>query len=131
MRDSLTRSQVAYMITAVHYRSNCNEDKNRSATQEISRFLCNLKVYYSTDKSPLLFPVLSHMNVVQNLIPSLRYILVLSSYLRLDVPRTLLPSGSSFISTEKFMIKCHLFKTCLEFKPLRTTAKLRHVQNNN
>ena len=63
-----------------------------AASQEITRILRNPKVHYRTHKRPPPVSVLGQPNPVH--IPtSLRFILMLSTHLRLGLPSGLLPSG--------------------------------------
>jgi hypothetical protein len=72
-------------------------EANRSlASQEIPRVLWNPKVHYRIHKSPPPVPILSHINP-GHAIPShfLKIHLIVSSHLRVGLPRGLLPSGHS------------------------------------
>ena len=70
------------------------EAKDFSACQEILRILWNPKVHYRSHKCPPLFPILSQLDPVHTPHPtSLRFILILSSHLRLGLPSGLFPSG--------------------------------------
>ena len=65
-----------------------------SASQEISRILCNPKVHYRVYKFPPPVPIMSQMTPVHAPQPTSRiYILLLYSHLRLCLPSVLFPSG--------------------------------------
>jgi hypothetical protein len=70
------------------------EATNCAATQELPSILWNLKVHYRVHKSPPLVPILSQINRIHT-IPSYlsKIILILSIYIRLGLPSSLLPSG--------------------------------------
>jgi len=67
------------------------ESNRFSASQEIPRILWNPKVHYRIHNSPPPVPVLSQINPVH--VPILLPENILSSHLRLGLPRGLLPSG--------------------------------------
>ena len=60
-----------------------------AASQEFPRILWNPKVHYRTHKCPPTLPILSQLHPVT----SWRYILILSSHLRLGLPNGLFTSG--------------------------------------
>ena len=65
-----------------------------SAGQESPRILWNLKVYYRIHKCQSPVPSLSQINPVHTPHPtSWRFVLILSSHLRLGLPSGLFPSG--------------------------------------
>ena len=69
-------------------------EANRLAGSQIPHILWNRKVHYSTHKCPAPVPVLSQINPARAPHPtSWRSILILSSHLRLGLPRDLFPSG--------------------------------------
>jgi hypothetical protein len=66
------------------------------ATQEIPRILWNPKVYYRIHNSPPPLTILSQIDPVRAPLPnrtSVRFILILSSHLRLGLRRGLRPPG--------------------------------------
>ena len=70
------------------------ETNRFSASQEIPHILWKPKVHYRIHKCPPPVPVLSQLDSVHNPLPtSWRSILILSSHLRLGLPRGLFPSG--------------------------------------
>jgi hypothetical protein len=62
-----------------------------AATQELPRILWNPKVHYRVHKSPPLVPILGHIDSVE----TIRFILILSTHLRLGLPSGLFPPGFS------------------------------------
>ena len=66
------------------------EAKRFSASQEIPRISYNPKVHYRIHKCPPPVPILSQLDPVHT---SWKSILILSSHLRLGLPRGLVPSG--------------------------------------
>jgi hypothetical protein len=70
------------------------EANTSSATQEILRILCNLKVHYRIHNSPPPVPILNQINPAYAPHPtSLRSTLILSSHLCLGLTSGLPPSG--------------------------------------
>jgi hypothetical protein len=70
------------------------EANSYSAGQEISCLLRNPKFHYRVYKSQTLVPIPSQMNPFHNFAASFSKIdLILSSRLRLGLPRVLVPSG--------------------------------------
>ena len=64
-----------------------------AASQEIPRTLWNPKVHHHIHKCQPSVPILSQLHPVSTPPTSLRYILILSSHLRLGLPNGLFPSG--------------------------------------
>jgi hypothetical protein len=68
------------------------EANRSSATQEISRILWNVEVYYRIRKSPPFVPVLSQIDPIHVSHPTSRiYVFVSSSHLRLGLPSGFFP----------------------------------------
>jgi hypothetical protein len=63
------------------------------ATREFHKSIWNSKIYYRVHKSPPLAPLLNQINPVHITPSYLRSILILSTHLRLVLPRGLFPSG--------------------------------------
>jgi hypothetical protein len=110
---------LTYSLTHSTQHSPSWEANRFAASREIPRILWNRKVHYPNHKCPLLVSILNQLNPVH--IPhltSLRYILIVSSHLRLGLPSGLFPSG---------------FHTSILHKPFLTTigatcpAHLIHV----
>jgi len=72
-----------------------SEANSKSSSQEIIHLSQKLKIHSRVKKTPPLVQILSQMNSVHNFLPpySLRFILILSSHLRLGFPSGLFPSG--------------------------------------
>jgi hypothetical protein len=70
------------------------EATNCAATRELPSILCNPEVSYCVHKSPRLAPIMSHFNPVHTTpsFLSLRFILILSTHLRLSLPTGLFHS---------------------------------------
>jgi hypothetical protein len=82
---------------SLHYQSGCGCFEFR----EISKKRITFRVFYGIRKSITVstraqdqVSILSEMNAVHTLTPYLKCILILSSYLCLDLPNRLFPSGS-------------------------------------
>ena len=81
---------LTYLLTYSTQQSPFWEANWFSASQEIPYILWKPKVHYRIHKCPLPVPILSHINPHPT---SWRYILILSSHLRLGLPSGLFPSG--------------------------------------
>jgi hypothetical protein len=66
---------------------------NWAATQELPSISWHPKVQYRIHKSSRLVPILSHINPIHTIPSYLRSILILSTHLRLGLPRGIFPSG--------------------------------------
>jgi hypothetical protein len=69
------------------------EAANRAATQELPSILWNLKIHYRIHKSHPPVPILNQINSVHTIPSYLRYILILSTHLRLGLHSGLSPTG--------------------------------------
>jgi len=79
-----------YNSYLLHYctEQNPSWDGNRLPTSPIPRMLWNPKAHYRVFKSPRPVPVLSQINPIHAIhLTSVRYILILSSHIRLAVPK--------------------------------------------
>jgi hypothetical protein len=77
-----------YHYTNSEEQSPSREANKSPSNQEIPRILCNPNVHYRIHNSPSTAPVLSQLNPLMDPHPtSLRSTLILSSNLRLDLPR--------------------------------------------
>ena len=95
-----------------------------SAGQESPRILWNLKVYYRIHKCQSPVPSLSQINPVHTPHPtSWRFVLILSSHLRLGLPSGLFPSGFPTIT-----LYTPLPHTCYTYLP---SNSYRFVHRNN
>jgi len=85
-----------------------------SGSQEIPSILWNLTIYYHIHKSRSPVSILSHINPIHALyLTSLGSILILSSNLRLDLPRCLFTSVFPTIT-----LSLHASNTCKIPRPL-------------
>jgi hypothetical protein len=97
------------------------EATSQSSSQESSKPLHDPQVYYHVHKSQPLVPILNQMHPVHNFHPiSLRFILILSSYLRLYLPSGLVPSGFPILNTFLFFSMHAVCPTHLLFLRLIT-----------
>jgi hypothetical protein len=87
------------------------EAANCATTQEFPSYLWNPKVHYCVQRSPPLVPILSQINPVHTTPSYLRSILILSTYLRLGLPRG---SLSFWLS--------HQYPICIPLRPIRATC---------
>jgi hypothetical protein len=85
---------VTYFLIYSIQQSPSSEANQFSASQEIPRILWNPKVHYRIHKCPPPVPILSQLDPVHTPHPtSWRFILILSSHLRLGLPSGLFHSG--------------------------------------
>jgi len=83
-----------WLLTYSMEQSPSGEANLFSSSQEIPRILWNPKVHYRMHKCPPPVPILSQLDPVHAPQPnSWRFILILSSHTRLDLPSGLFPSG--------------------------------------
>jgi hypothetical protein len=112
---------LTYLLTEL---SPSWEAANYTATHKLPSILWNPKVQYRVHKSPLLVPVLSHINPIHFTSShpiSLWSILILSTHLSLGLPRSLFPSG--FPANISYMHRDCVFKNlslCVPLLELKT-----------
>jgi hypothetical protein len=92
--EATTLALAIYLLTYTMEQSPSWEAKTPWATQEIPRILWNPNVHHRIHNIPPPVPILSQIDLVHAPHPtSQRFILILSSHLRLGLPSGLLPSG--------------------------------------
>jgi hypothetical protein len=105
-------NQVTDLLTNFMGWSPFSESNSSELVKRFAFILWNLKVYYRADLSLPLVPVLSQANPFH--VPpsaySVKFILMLSSYVRLGLPRDLFPSGLLTANVYGFLFApaCHM-----------------------
>ena len=88
------RQSITYLLTYSMQQSPSWEANRFSASEEIPYILWNPKVHYRIHKCPQPVPILTQLDPVHASHPSSwRSIIILSSHLRLCLPKSLFPSG--------------------------------------